>query len=384
MLIQFDLSRETFLAEYQEKKPLLLKQALAVDSFSWRDANEIFERANVASNDFKLSWDGIRPKQEYVERYLDIGTPRHRLIKPVVYDYLQKGATLIANKIYHEPKVNSLVRQIAEFTGRQTVTSAYAAFGEKDSFRCHWDTRDVFAIQLIGRKRWVVYEPTMDSPLYMQQSKDFEQQHPCPEVPYMDFIMEAGDVFYLPRGWWHNPLPLGEETFHLAVGTFPPYAIDYAQWAFQHLSDFVEARRSLLGWEQDCDNLLNLSQQLSTFISNPDNYQRFMDEFIGSTRVDSPLAIDLFGQSNGGQMAGDTPLRLSANTNHGLSNGYVIANGTRLKLDDTGRRLVGCIAKRPGICLDEVLNELNDLDNSKLRTLIWQLCQQDVLELARH
>ena len=179
---------------------MLMRGAISTGSsnFSWQDANEIFERADVASNDFKLSFDGIRPKHEYVESYLDIGTLRHRLIKPVVYDYLRKGATLIANKIANEPRVDALARQIAEFTGRQTVTSAYAAFGERDSFRAHWDTRDVFAIQLIGRKRWIVYEPSMELPLYMQQSKDFEQQHPCPEKPYMDFILEAGDIFYLP------------------------------------------------------------------------------------------------------------------------------------------------------------------------------------------
>ncbi|WP_432653581.1 JmjC domain-containing protein [Pseudomonas aeruginosa] len=33
------------------------------------------------------------------------------------------------------------------------VSSAYLAFGKKSSFRCHWDTRDVFAIQLIGGGR---------------------------------------------------------------------------------------------------------------------------------------------------------------------------------------------------------------------------------------
>ncbi|MEO9333898.1 JmjC domain-containing protein [Ectopseudomonas guguanensis] len=384
MSIKFNISRENFRLTYEEKKPVLLKDAVKLDDFSWRDANEIFERANVASGDFKLSFEGIRPKHEYVERYLDIGTLRHRLIKPVVYDYLRKGATLIANKIANEPRVDALARQIAEFTGRQTVTSAYAAFGERDSFRAHWDTRDVFAIQLIGRKRWIVYEPSMELPLYMQQSKDFEQQHPCPEKPYMDFILEAGDIFYLPRGWWHNPLPIGEETFHLAVGTFPAYAIDYAQWALQQLPEFVSARKSLHDWEQDRQTVASLGQHLDAFLNDPDNYRRFMDEFMGATRVESPLAIDLFGNPAGGRLADDVPLRLSANRPHGLADGYVIANGTKLNLDVTGARLIACIAASPGIRLGEVLGRLSDLDSGKLRSLIQQLCHQDVLELARH
>ncbi|MCY1268881.1 Cupin superfamily protein [compost metagenome] len=384
MIIDFRTTIAETTSHYQAKKPFLIKRAVIPTAFSWRDANEIFERADVASDDFKLSYEGIRPKHEYVESYLDIGTLRHRLIKPVVYDYLRKGATLIANKIAHEPKVDALVRQIAEFTGRQTVTSAYAAFGEKGSFRAHWDTRDVFAIQLIGRKRWVVYEPSMESPLYMQQSKDYEHLYPCPKEPYMDFILETGDIFYLPRGWWHNPLPIGEETFHLAVGTFPAYAIDYAQWAFQQLPDFVGARKSLHGWERDRETVASLGQHLDVFLNDPDNYQRFMDGFIGATRVESPLAIERFGNPNGKQLTDEAPLRLSANRPYGLAGGYVIANGTKLNLDATGARLIACIAESPGIRLGEVLARLPEQDTGKLRALVQQLCHQDILELARH
>ena len=156
-----------------------MRQVVDADRFSWRDANEIYDRSDVASEDFKLSLDGVRAKSEYVESYLDVGTRRHRLIKPVVYDYLRRGATLTANKIKNEPKVMRFARQIADFTSRQIVSSAYAAFGSKDSFRCHWDTRDVFAIQLIGRKRWIIYPPSLESPWHTQQSRDYEQDYPC-------------------------------------------------------------------------------------------------------------------------------------------------------------------------------------------------------------
>jgi len=382
--ILFSFPNDYFVAAYEEKKPLLLKGAMSKGDFSWRDANEIFTRADVTSNDFKLSLDGVRSKHEYVESYLDIGTLRHRLIKPVVYDYLKKGATLIANKLVNEPKVDELARQIAELTGRQTVTSAYAAFGERDSFRAHWDTRDVFVIQLIGRKRWIVYEPSFESPLYMQQSKDVEQHYPCPKEPYMDFILEAGDVFYLPRGWWHNPLPIGEETFHLAVGTFPAYTTDYMEWAFRQLPSFVGARKSLSAWEADKENLAAVGWYIDEFINDPENYRRFMDEFIGATRVESPLAVELFGNPKTGTIPDSTRIRLSANKPHGLADNYLIANGTKLNLDETGVRLIRCIAESPAISLGELVGRLADIDADKLRVLVHELCRQDVLEALRH
>ncbi|MFZ1180105.1 MAG: hypothetical protein WAN92_01060 [Herbaspirillum sp.] len=120
-----------------------MKGAVSTTDFSWRDANEIIERSDITSKDFKLSYDGIRPNEEYAESYLDIGTLRHRLIKPVLYDYLRKGATLIANKISNEPRVHAFSKRIADYTGRRVVSSAYVAFGAKDLYRCHWDTRDI-------------------------------------------------------------------------------------------------------------------------------------------------------------------------------------------------------------------------------------------------
>jgi len=114
MSIKFSIEPSVFDEQYQEKKPVLMRRAASTEHFSWRDVNEIFERSDVISKDFKLSYNGIRPKEEYVERYLDVGTLRYRLIKPIVCDYLRKGATLISNKISNEPKIYQFSRKIAE------------------------------------------------------------------------------------------------------------------------------------------------------------------------------------------------------------------------------------------------------------------------------
>ena len=149
MSLKINISPEQFAREYQERQPLLMKGAVAGDLlFSWQEVNALISRSDPLSDDFKLLFNGVRPKHEYVESYLDVGSLRHRLIKPVIYDYLRRDATLIANKIKNEPSVDRFARDIGIFTGRQVVSSAYVAFDTKDSFRCHWDTRDVFAIQL--------------------------------------------------------------------------------------------------------------------------------------------------------------------------------------------------------------------------------------------
>lgn len=74
MNINFKQSRENFISEHQEKKPLLIRAAFDPAKFSWQEANDIFGRSTIESKDFKLSLNGIRPKHEYVESYMDVGT----------------------------------------------------------------------------------------------------------------------------------------------------------------------------------------------------------------------------------------------------------------------------------------------------------------------
>ena len=93
-------------------------------------------------------------------------------------------------------------------------------------------------MQLLGRKRWILRKPNFEFPLYMQQTKNFPDIKE-PEEIYMDVILEAGDILYIPRGWWHDPLPLDEETFHLAVATFAPlhclaHRVAHAQPSGEH------------------------------------------------------------------------------------------------------------------------------------------------------
>lgn len=381
MSIAFNIPFCDFSENYQEKKPLLIKDAVSKNYFTWKEANEVFNNSDVASEDLKLFLNGLVPKKKYTEEYLEVGTLRHRLLKPVVYEHLKNGATLIANKIRHSAKVEHLSRQVATFTGRQVVSSAYVALGEKESSPCHWDTRDVFAIQLIGRKRWTIYEPSMDSPIFTQQSKDFKDQHPCPVDPHMDIILEAGDVLYIPRGWWHNPQPLGEPTFHLSVGTFPALVIDYLSWLFKNIESYADSRKSLKNWEQDWKNLDSVSNHISSLINNPENYRHFTDEFNGALRIDSPLALELLGSPDAKTIPEHLGVRLCANCYSSVTNDYIIANGTRVNLDLKSKKIINSIVKNPGFSISNLSNEHPDISASALTTIITQLCQQDILEL---
>ncbi|MDW0387780.1 cupin domain-containing protein [Mannheimia haemolytica] len=39
-------------------------------------------------------------------------------------------------------------------------SSLYIAFNTQRSFKSHWDSRDIFAVQMQGKKRWIIHTPT--------------------------------------------------------------------------------------------------------------------------------------------------------------------------------------------------------------------------------
>ncbi|WFF38436.1 cupin domain-containing protein [Moraxella nasibovis] len=379
-----NFNKSDFLNNYQDKKPIVFKNCFDVNSLSWEKINEIIERSNIHSDDFKVAYQGIVDKGCYIETFDEVGITRYRLMKPVIYNLLKNGATLIANKIVNEPAIDEFARQIARLTGRQTVTSMYVAFGDKDSYKAHWDTRDVFAIQIKGRKRWVIYEPTFPNPLYMQQSKYFEETHPCPDMPYMDIILEEGDMLYVPCGWWHNPSPLGEETVHLAIGTFPAFGLDYMEWLLKKLPDFHEIRKPMSNWQNDNANLAIIANQIQELMTNQSTYNEFMQEFIGEKRVESNLALELLGDGKINELPMTAMLRLNSNQPYNENDEFIIANGAKLTLDNEFKEIILYIANHSVVSVSDIFDNFKDIEQEKLMNALYGLCLNDIVEVVSY
>ncbi|MCL1624304.1 cupin-like domain-containing protein [Moraxella sp. Tifton1] len=370
-----------FLDNYQDKKLLLSKKCFETDGLTWEKINEIIERNNINPDEFKIAYQGIVEKHHYLETYDEVGMIRHRLIKPIIYNLLKNGATLIANRIINEPAIDKFARQIAQLTGRQTVASMYVAFGDKDSCKAHWDTRDVFAVQLMGKKHWALYQPNFESPLYMQQSKDVDV--PEPTIPDMEVVLEAGDVLYIPRGWWHNPVPMGCETFHLAIGTFAPTGYDYMEWLTKQMPNILPLRYNLSDWETDKNNIAQACTQLSAMMTDPVMYDRFMQEFLGNHRLDTRFNMELFGNPNNDKLPPESRLSLNVVDIRTLDKGYLISNGTKINVDELSKKFINIIINHQPIALSEVLTHFDKAQHEHIQKLAYDLANFDIMDVLR-
>jgi len=374
------ISAETFASEYYCKQPLLVRGALT-GNFHWTDANKIVERANPMSQDFKVSLEGVLAKERYIEAYYDVGQLRYRLRRAEFYELLRTGATVIVNRVKGDDKVEALARQLGRFFGHAIVPSIYVAFGDRDSFRAHWDTRDIVAVQLVGKKRWLVYEPSLRWPTFKQQSRDYEQQYPRPETPALEFVLEPGDAIYLPRGWWHNPLPVGEATCHLSFGVFPPNMMEYLEWTVEQARHFERARLSLLGWDSSELAVREVAEYIKRQIQDPNNFERFEQAFLSSSRLESPLSMQNLGNSAVQHLCGSQRVRISSNSLKDIGRGFVVANGTKVILDNVGAELLGFLNGHSSVRMCDLLQHFSGLDGLRLNRLIIELCKQDVLEI---
>ncbi|MBS9429740.1 cupin domain-containing protein [Photorhabdus akhurstii] len=381
--INFPIDKKDFLENFFEKKPCVFKQIYDDDFIKHSEIENIFNRSNLPSFEgIKLMYNGIIDKTEYIESYNDLGTRRYRYIYSKLYDYLNSGATLVANGIINETKIDQLAKACSSFTDSHPFSSLYLSYGEKSSFKPHWDSRDIFAIQLSGKKRWIIYKPSFPDPVYLHQSKDMENTYPCPSEPYDDFVLETGDVLYLPRGWWHNPLPLGEETIHLSVGIFPPYAHEYINWLSYKITDIDIGRKSLpRSWKQAKDEIDILAKYVIDNITSEDSYNEFLKSFSDEKRVPSKLNLRLFCGKKHHSISKTSRLRINSNNNLSIDEGYIICNGAKVNLDQFSIHLLSKISEIPYISFENLLSFFDHSKQKNIEDLIYKLGYQDILEI---
>jgi hypothetical protein len=86
--------------------------------------------------------------------------------------------------------------------------------------RPHFDTHDVFVLQLRGRKHWRIFEPATKLPL---KDQAFDEAPKHLGRARHEFALSPGDCVYIPRGFYHDAAVKRSpcSSLHLTVGVFP-------------------------------------------------------------------------------------------------------------------------------------------------------------------
>lgn len=129
------------------------------------------------------------------------------------------GATVVLQGLHRTwAPVGDLAARLTEELGHPVQVNAYITPPQSQGFAPHYDTHDVFVMQVAGAKHWLVHDPVIDLPDVAWETIGDEVARRAEQSPVIDAVLEPGDCLYLPRGFIHSAKALGGVSVHLTFG----------------------------------------------------------------------------------------------------------------------------------------------------------------------
>jgi cupin superfamily protein len=379
-VIDFGLTPAQFHAEYFEKRPYLRKGALGSEPFAWSELDDVLHAIAPAAPMFQLWNGGPIDEARYADRVLEFGAPRLKLDRRRFFAELEAGATLVVNRFEsHCRRALRLGAEIGRFADAPTVGNAYLSIGGRGTFGRHWDTHDVFALQLIGRKRWQVYSPTFPLPLGRHTSRD--SGHSCPPTPALDCVLEAGDLLYVPRGWWHHAIPFAAPSLHFSVGTYAATVHDYVLWACaRHLPAFADARRSLTAavGPGELDDVLSSLRDAVLDGAHRAEYER---EIAGSRQPAAEIHSKLFLSAGPAGLRDGALITLNPGHTRDPKTSDLVVNGARLRLHPLTQSIVAALEPAAALPIEALYERLPRERREAIRAAVLELALHEIVAL---
>ncbi|MFI8405152.1 cupin domain-containing protein [Streptomyces sp. NPDC085463] len=213
--------------------------------FSYDTLNHLIATHRMEPPRMRLSADGqMLPADRYAESVTTRRATVWRRTQPAeLHQRLAEGASLVLDAVdeLHEP-VTDLAAALEQHLRTRVQVNAYASWTPTEGFGVHWDDHDVLVVQIAGAKRWRLFGPTRVKPMY----QDVAAPEPPPQTPLAELVLTAGDVLYLPRGWWHAvTADQGEPSLHLTCGMTPHTGADLIAFATDRLRASITVRSDL-------------------------------------------------------------------------------------------------------------------------------------------
>ena len=218
-----------FTDRYWGKKPLLIEgrdQEHYEGLIQEADIFDFLDNGNISPNSIRIIKNGNEvPKSEYSSAEVKKdGSQIVRIDNRLVIDQFQKGSTIVLESIDASiPSVKTVCRKLEVFFHAKIHGNIYLSPPDSSGFTTHYDTHDVFILQIMGVKQWKVFESAHGLPL---------KEHPCdlekdlPGKMLFDTTIQKGDLIYLPRGAMHLPQTKNQSSMHLTIGVQGIYWYD--------------------------------------------------------------------------------------------------------------------------------------------------------------
>lgn len=217
------ISPERFMRQYWQKKPLLIRQAVP-------GMQPLLARAALLA---MAGQDDVESR--LITRAASGGAWRLRhgpFARAAIPKLSQPGWTLLVQGLdLHLDTAHALLEQFA-FVPRARLDDLMVSFAtDGGGVGPHFDSYDVFLLQAQGQRRWRIgrqKDLTLQPDAPLKILRDFQ--------PEQEWVLEAGDMLYLPPRYAHDGVAQGE-CMTYSIGFRAPVQGEWAQDLLQRLSD---------------------------------------------------------------------------------------------------------------------------------------------------
>ena len=234
LLAPMDQAR--FFGEFHDRQPLHIRGGAGkfAHVLSWAGIDRLLNQTHIWSGQsLKMQMDGQTvPAEAYSARAtsrdnMPVMQPDARKLR----EWVARGASLVMNDVDSLTPGLASVSEALENAGLgRAQANVYVSFQAHKAFPTHFDTHDVWAVQVEGAKTWNIWSGRADYPIPHPAFRSLGQAHHerARGVLKEKVLLKAGDLLYLPRGWYHDALAEGPASVHVAYGVHAPIGLDLA------------------------------------------------------------------------------------------------------------------------------------------------------------
>ena len=341
------LSPEAFMRRHWQKKPLLIRQAIpgVVPPVSRRELFDLAARDDVSSRLVQQT-----AAQGWTLRQGPFSSTQWPALKKPGWTALVQGVDRLV------PAAHELLSRFRFVPDARLddLMLSYATDG--GGVGPHFDSYDVFLLQVHGQRRWRIgrlREPRLVPDAPLKVLSHFE--------PEEEWILEPGDMLYLPPRWAHDGVAVGE-CMTCSIGFRAPARDEFAREVLQRVLDAAQDEAEEAAQQPDsvrnsASPLYRDPQQEATdspgrippamqafaqdaiarLMADPHSQARALGEWLSeplaSTWFDEPLPLAL-----------EEGFRLDARTRMLYDDRHVFINGESYRAAGRDAKLMRCLA----------------------------------------
>lgn len=206
-----------FERDHYEQRPCLVARnspGYYGDLLGMRELDTLLRTHSIEPRDINLVKSGSTiAGAEYT-------TEQGRVDPLAIARLFDNGATVILSQLQHRiPALAELCVAVGEVFSSRVQTNVYLTPPGSRGFDPHWDTHDVFVLQVTGRKNWLMHGTQSVLPLRGQRlgGPDSERSPKSDRIE-AQLELKGGDALYIPRGHVHSARSAGEASLHITLG----------------------------------------------------------------------------------------------------------------------------------------------------------------------